>query len=421
MRLLLGLAAATCLLAVPSVAPAATVTMGPPIITASSFDAVSCTGPSCAWAPGANIGLPSGAVDAPADGTITAWRLLGTGSGGGFVQLNVLRHNPDGSVTATSTSPHPTAYNGVTANVVSLPIGVGDTLGVTAVASNLAGAVAKVRGNDVEGAELGGYALFGAPSFGWVTGSPIINQQLQVNATLSPSPPVITRVSPASAPAGTTVTISGQHLALATSVKIGGVDAPVVLAGNDAISVTAPDHALGPADVQVTTAGGSSAAGAESTFTYADPAGAGPTPAATPVPLVLGPLAITPSSFRNANLGGSIAAARITATSVGAKVSYAISKAATVTFTIQRLQSGRRSGKRCVAPTRKLRRAATCTRTTTLKTTFAHAAQAGDNALTFTGRLANKALPRGSYRLSAVADSGGKASGKASAAFSVVR
>jgi hypothetical protein len=203
-------------------------------------------------------------------------------------------------------------------------------------------------------------------------------------------------------------------------VKLGGQEAAIALAGNDAISVTAPDHAPGVVDVQVTTAGGVSGVGDATRFTYPEPAG--PPVDATPVPMVLGSLAIAPSSFRTANLGGPIAAARIAAAPVAAKVSYAVSKPAIVTFTIQRLRSGRRVGKSCVAPTPKRRHAKKCTRTTTLKTTFPHGAQSGDNAFTFTGRLDGKALPVGTYRLSAIAkDTVGTTSGPALIGFHIVR
>jgi hypothetical protein len=138
--------------------------------------------------------------------------------------------------------------------------------------------------------------------------------------------------------------------------------------------------------------------------------------------MVLGALAIAPSRFRPANLGEPVAAARIAAAPIAAKVSYAVSKPATVTFTVQRLRSGRRVGKRCLAPARRRRHAPKCTRATTLKTTFPHAAQSGANAFTFTGRLAGRALPRGSYRLRAVAaDAGGATSGRESLAFRIVR
>jgi len=86
----------------------------------------------------------------------------------------------------------------------------------------------------------------------------------------------------------------------------------------------------------------------------------------------------------------------------GSRVSYRLDEAASVRFTIQQPRSGRRVGKRCVAPTRRNRRRRRCTRYVTLSGSFSHAGRAGKNSFRFSGRLRGKALRPGSYRLSGV-------------------
>ena len=67
--------------------------------------------------------------------------------------------------------------------------------------------------------------------------------------------PVIDSIDPAagSAAGGTEVTITGRHLAAATSVAIGGSDAAIVSASGDAIVVLTPPGQFGLADLSVTT------------------------------------------------------------------------------------------------------------------------------------------------------------------------
>jgi hypothetical protein len=86
------------------------------------------------------------------------------------------------------------------------------------------------------------------------------------------SPPVVTRVSPNTglAAGGTAVTISGWNLTGATAVTFGGTAATAVTVVNaTTVTATAPAHATGTVDVQVTTPRGvSPAAGAADNFIY---------------------------------------------------------------------------------------------------------------------------------------------------------
>jgi YVTN family beta-propeller protein len=112
--------------------------------------------------------------------------------------------------------------------------------------------------------------------------------------SLTPVPaPVVTSVSPNSgAPAGgNTVTVGGSHLSGATAVTFGpGHPASGVSCTDTACAATVPAGATGTVDVQVTTAGGTSAVSAADHYTYTVPPAAdiAVTLAATPVPALLG-------------------------------------------------------------------------------------------------------------------------------------
>lgn len=84
-------------------------------------------------------------------------------------------------------------------------------------------------------------------------------------------------------------------------------------------------------------------------------------------------------------------------------IRYSLSEAATVVFGVERARPGRRSGRRCVAPTAKNRTKKKCTRYVTLKGSFSQKGKKGSNRLTFNGKLRKRKLAPGSYRLRAVA------------------
>lgn len=128
---------------------------------------------------------------------------------------------------------------------------------------------------------------------------------------------------------------------------------------------------------------------------------------------VLSGLQISPPAFRAALAGPS-------ATSlgeqrkrrlVGAKISYTLSRSATVHFTVKHSVPGRvqilGGHARCVAQTNRNRRAGRCTRLVTLAGSFTHGSGAGASSLRFTGRLAAHALKPGRYVLVATPSAGG--------------
>ena len=128
-------------------------------------------------------------------------------------------------------------------------------------------------------------------------------------------------------------------------------------------------------------------------------------------------LGLGPRSFRAGNLGGSVAASQ-----VGTRVSYRLSEAATLTFRVQRVAKGRRSGARCVAPTKANRQARRCVRYLPQRGSFTRSSPAGADFFTFTGRLRRRALRPASYRLVVVAtDAAGNSSAPKRVAFRIVR
>jgi CSLREA domain-containing protein len=99
-------------------------------------------------------------------------------------------------------------------------------------------------------------------------------------------------------------------------------------------------------------------------------------------------LAIGPAAFRAAGRKP-----------LGTTVTFRLSAAGKVVLTVTKPAAGKRSGKRCVAPTRKLRGARRCIRQVTLPGTVTKNGAAGLNVLRFSGRLRGRALPPGRYTL----------------------
>jgi hypothetical protein len=114
----------------------------------------------------------------------------------------------------------------------------------------------------------------------------------------------------------------------------------------------------------------------------------------------LGLLALKPKSFRAAGKGGAIAGAAGKKAPVGTSVTYSLSIAATAEFSVERLTSGRKVGKKCRKKTRGNRKHKACTLVTPVKkSSFSHSGAAGENRFTFTGRVNNRALNSGTYNL----------------------
>lgn len=97
---------------------------------------------------------------------------------------------------------------------------------------------------------------------------------------------------------------------------------------------------------------------------------------------------------------------------------YSVSRTSTVTATFTQSAPGKKSGGKCVAPTRKNAKAKSCTRLVTLPGSLTYKGGAGFNKFDFDGTLNGKALPAGKYTITLTAQSAdGKLSGPASAKF----
>lgn len=136
-------------------------------------------------------------------------------------------------------------------------------------------------------------------------------------------------------------------------------------------------------------------------------------PAASGAP-ALSAARLSASRFRAAGRGG-----MLTRTSLGTRIIYTDSLAATTTFTVKRATVGRRAGARCVAPARARKGARRCTLLTTLGSAR-HADVAGRNVVPFSGRVKGRKLALGTYRLSLVArTAGGAASAPRNLTFTI--
>jgi DNA-binding beta-propeller fold protein YncE len=132
-------------------------------------------------------------------------------------------------------------------------------------------------------------------------------------------------------------------------------------------------------------------------------------------PLLRG-LALAPARFRASARGASLVARG------GTRLSFRVSEPASVRFTVARVVSGRRAGGRCV-PVRRANRAATrCDRYRPVPGSFLSLVSAGAHAMRFSGRVANRRLAAGRYRLRGVASDGvGNRSRAAVARFAITK
>lgn len=238
------------------------------------------------------------------------------------------------------------------------------------------------------------------------------------------SPPVLTDISvPASATSGTPVAMSTTATDALSPVG------PVAWSFGDGTSTDGPSvsHAYASAGtytVTITTADAvGNAVAATRTVAIATPPGTGgPGPggsAVIPRP-VLRSFSVSPSRFAvGANATALSAATRVPR---GTKLRYDVSTTGTLRITIARLLSGRRSGTRCVKPTRRLRSRRRCIRAIA-RGGLTRKVTAGPGRIAFSGRLGRKALVPGRYRATIVATTPGAPAPSAprSATFTIVR
>lgn len=107
----------------------------------------------------------------------------------------------------------------------------------------------------------------------------------------------------------------------------------------------------------------------------------------------------------------------------GTSFHFTLSEGAKLQIAFERSAAGLRSGKRCVAPSTKLRRrhAKHCTRTLTIGTLTRAREQQGVNSLGFSGRIGKRALAHGAYRAVLTASANGLRSVPVALTLTVVR
>jgi streptogramin lyase len=140
-----------------------------------------------------------------------------------------------------------------------------------------------------------------------------------------------------------------------------------------------------------------------------------PPPAPPTVKASVLSLRLSPSAFKAAPKGSSISK-RVRP---GTTVTYRLSVAGSARFTVERETAGRKKGKRCVKATPKNRRAKRCKLYLAVRGSFSHKGKAGNNRFHFSGRVSNKKLRPGRYRL--VATIGTSKSNPKRANFRIVR
>ncbi len=105
----------------------------------------------------------------------------------------------------------------------------------------------------------------------------------------------------------------------------------------------------------------------------------------------------------------------------GTSFTFSLDRAAKVSVVIRRQAPGRRLGRRCAAPTRRLRKRRACVRLVKAAPTLTRKAHAGGNRMPFTGRIRGRALTPGRYAAAFTATAGGKTSKAATVRFRIVR
>jgi hypothetical protein len=127
-------------------------------------------------------------------------------------------------------------------------------------------------------------------------------------------------------------------------------------------------------------------------------------------------LKLSPKRFRAARRGPAVAAA------TGTRITYRLSEPARVRFRVQRATVGRRVGRSCRRTTAKNRGRKRCKRYVAVRGSFTHRGKQGKNRLRFMGRLRNRSLAAGRYRLAARAtDKAGNRSKQRRTGFRVRR
>jgi hypothetical protein len=173
---------------------------------------------------------------------------------------------------------------------------------------------------------------------------------------------------------------------------------------------TTPGETLKSISVAAPPAAGGFAVGEFGISNTAPPTPPPPTPVAPVLPSgitladktkpTVGALSFSSAVFEAAKSGASTAKHNV---KVGTKVSFNVSEASSVKFTVQRKTKGRKVGKKCKTATHSNRKKKACMLWKPVKGSFTVKGGRGKNTFKFRGRVGGKTLKPGSYRLNATA------------------
>jgi hypothetical protein len=134
---------------------------------------------------------------------------------------------------------------------------------------------------------------------------------------------------------------------------------------------------------------------------------------------------LSPSRFRVAKRATAVSARAKAKRKIeqGTSFNFTLNEAAKLRIAFTRPAVGLRSGKRCVAPSAKLRHAhaKSCKRTLTVGTLSRGNQRAGANSVAFSGRIGSKALISGVYKATLTASADGLSSAPVTLSLTVVR
>jgi hypothetical protein len=302
----LAVAVAVCLpaLLAPAADAATTITVGSSLITKPTINE-SFSGNSVTVA-NATVSDPEARAVSPVDGAVVRWR-LGPQPGEASYSLDILRPVGAGAyVLAATSTPHLAAPAWTEVFPTNLPIRAGDLIGLNVQASALPLTLAVVPVPSPA-------QYFWDPALTDSTPASVPQTQgleVNFNADVRPAPQV-TLLSPAagSTGGGTVVKIAGSNFSAVSGVAFGSAPAASFNVDSEGvITATAPPavDGVGPVDVTVTNAVGTSAVGAQDRFTYQAPAA--PSAPSTPSPSTAPPVA--PSCTVPRLIGRQLAASR---------------------------------------------------------------------------------------------------------------
>jgi hypothetical protein len=336
---------------------------------------------------GTSYGVPTAAFGVGGDGDSNGEGAGGGGGGGGYFGGG---GGSSGSVDPTAGPTHPPGYGGGGGSSYS-------GAGAMPILSSASASVTITPGPIGPAAVTSPAALSFSPT---APGS--ISPTQTVTVTSAGDMPLhvgaVTVAGPQAADFVIASTTCTQPLPVGASCTIGVRFAPSTAHASTASLQVASDDDTSPTTVALT--------------------GSTPSPPPPSTPPELSQLRLSPSRFRAANQGATIAALP-----VGTTVRYRDTLNAITTFTVSRKTNGIRRGRSCVAtPHHHKRGQRSCTRLVTIGS-FTHEDRTGTNQFHFTGRVSIRgrvrALPAGNYLLSAVSRIGTLASRQTSSTFTI--